>query len=61
MDTFASLALATEPPNPSLLLRKPINRDDYMISNVQYYFYIYLENIKNRKCLNTLLVKQFIN
>ena len=34
MDTFASLALATEPPNISLLDRKPHNRDDYIVSKV---------------------------
>lgn len=32
MDTFASLALATEPPLPKLLDRKPHNRDDYIVS-----------------------------
>ncbi len=32
MDTFASLALATEPPDPVLLERKPHSRDDYIIS-----------------------------
>lgn len=32
MDTFASLALATEPPTELLLLRKPHNRDEYIIS-----------------------------
>jgi len=31
MDTLASLALATEPPHESLLLRKPHNRDDYIV------------------------------
>lgn len=32
MDTFASLALATEPPSEELLLRKPHNRNDYIMS-----------------------------
>lgn len=32
MDTFASLALATEPPTESLLLRKPHNRYEYIAS-----------------------------
>lgn len=32
MDTLASLALATEDPDESLLLRKPHSRDDYIIS-----------------------------
>uniref|UniRef100_A0A673VMM0 Calcium-transporting ATPase n=1 Tax=Suricata suricatta TaxID=37032 RepID=A0A673VMM0_SURSU len=32
MDTFASLALATEPPTESLLLRKPYGRDQPLIS-----------------------------
>lgn len=32
MDTFASLALATEPPTDALLLRKPHNRKEYIVS-----------------------------
>lgn len=32
MDTFASLALATEPPTESLLLRKPYGRNKPLIS-----------------------------
>ncbi|KRX11210.1 P-type ATPase, cytoplasmic domain N [Pseudocohnilembus persalinus] len=32
MDTFASLALATEPPSEELLQRKPHNRNEYIIS-----------------------------
>eukprot|EP01029_Cantina_marsupialis_P021346 TRINITY_DN50_c0_g1_i1.p1 TRINITY_DN50_c0_g1~~TRINITY_DN50_c0_g1_i1.p1 ORF type:complete len:783 (+),score=340.87 TRINITY_DN50_c0_g1_i1:297-2351(+) len=32
MDTFASLALATEPPTPQLLNRKPYGRDESLIS-----------------------------
>jgi len=32
MDTFASLALATEAPTRKLLLRKPHKRTDYIIS-----------------------------
>ena len=32
MDTLASLALATEEPNPDLLKRKPHARDDYIVS-----------------------------
>ena len=34
MDAFASLALATEPPNENLLDRKPVNRADSMINKV---------------------------
>ena len=34
MDTLASLALATEEPNPELLKRKPHNRDDYIVNRV---------------------------
>ncbi len=34
MDTFASLALATEPPSVALLDRKPHNRNDYIVSKV---------------------------
>ena len=37
MDTFASLALATEEPVPSLLDRKPQSRNEYMISKVKIY------------------------
>lgn len=32
MDTFAALALATEPPHERLLLRPPHNRDDYIVT-----------------------------
>jgi Ca2+ transporting ATPase len=32
MDTFASLALATEPPNDELLKRKPYGRNDYIVT-----------------------------
>lgn len=32
MDTFASLALATETPTEDMLDRKPHNRTEYMIS-----------------------------
>lgn len=32
MDTFASLALATEPPTEALLLRKPYGRNNPLIS-----------------------------
>ena len=32
MDSFASLALATEPPTPELLDRPPYSRDEYIIS-----------------------------
>lgn len=33
MDTFASLALATEPPTESLLMRKPYGRNKPLISS----------------------------
>jgi len=36
MDTLASLALATEEPNPELLKRKPHSRDDYIISKTMF-------------------------
>lgn len=36
MDTFASLALATEPPTPALLDRKPHNRNDYIVSKKMF-------------------------
>jgi magnesium-transporting ATPase (P-type) len=32
MDSFASLALSTEPPTPELLDRPPYSRDEYIIS-----------------------------
>lgn len=32
MDSFASLALATEPPNEELLNRPPYSRDEYIVS-----------------------------
>lgn len=32
MDTFAALALATEPPHERLLKRPPHNRDDYIVT-----------------------------
>jgi Ca2+ transporting ATPase len=32
MDSFASLALATEPPTPELLDRPPYAKNDYIIS-----------------------------
>lgn len=32
MDTLASLALSTEDPHESILLRKPYSRDDYIVS-----------------------------
>ncbi len=32
MDTFASLALSTEPPNESLLDRKPLKRSDPIVT-----------------------------
>ena len=32
MDTFASLALATEPPTVELLNRLPHNRDEYIVT-----------------------------
>lgn len=37
MDTFASLALATEAPTIKLLDRKPHNRNEFMISKVFYF------------------------
>jgi len=49
MDTLASLALATEPPNENILFRPPHSRFDYIISkvfdhklleNVQTYYWI---------------------
>ena len=57
MDTLASLALATEPPNENLLNRKPHNRGDYIISKVFFYFnfYINLENVQTYCWLSNLL------
>lgn len=36
MDTFASLALATEPPTMKLLDRLPHNRNDYIVSKKMF-------------------------
>lgn len=36
MDSFAALALATEPPSEELLKRKPYGRDDAMISGIMW-------------------------
>lgn len=36
MDTFASLALATEPPTEDLLNRKPHNRNEYIITRKMF-------------------------
>ena len=47
MDTFASLALATEPPVPELLKRPPHGRNEYIITKVNYSYF--------RKCLNIYL------
>ena len=32
MDSFAALALATEPPSPELLERKPYKKNEYIIT-----------------------------
>jgi Ca2+ transporting ATPase len=36
MDTFASLALATEPPTEAHLKRKPHNRNEYIVSKIMW-------------------------
>lgn len=36
MDALASLALATESPDPSLLDRKPHRRDDYIVNKKMF-------------------------
>ena len=37
MDTFAAIALATEPPNgEDLLIRKPYSRKEYMITPMMW-------------------------
>ena len=54
MDSLASLALATEMPTESLLLRKPHKRTDYIVSKVCDY-------CKYRKCSNMLLANHFFN
>lgn len=36
MDTLASLALATEPPVPELLIRKPHSRSDYIVTKKMF-------------------------
>lgn len=36
MDALASLALATESPDPSLLNRKPHKRNDYIVNKKMF-------------------------
>jgi Ca2+-transporting ATPase len=36
MDTFAALALATEPPRDELLDRQPYNKDDKIVNEVMW-------------------------
>ena len=36
MDTFAAIALATEPPHDELLTRKPYSRTEYMITPMMW-------------------------
>jgi len=36
MDTFAALALATEPPTEELLNRKPYSRNEYIVTPVMW-------------------------
>lgn len=36
MDTFASLALATEPPNRNLLDRKPYGKNESIVNGYMY-------------------------
>ena len=36
MDTFAALALATEPPNDSLMLRQPAKKTDAIVNEVMW-------------------------
>lgn len=36
MDTLASLALATEPPHPEILLRKPAHREDKIVDEIMW-------------------------
>jgi len=36
MDTFASLALATEPPHESIMLRQPASRADKIVDSVMW-------------------------
>jgi len=52
MDTFASLALATESPTEILLYRKPHNRDEYIVTkkNVQAYHYVVCVATSHNNC-----------
>ena len=59
MDTLASLALATEAPEMSLLKRKPHNKSDHMISKVIIIYVLMVNCI--RKCSNILSVKLSTN
>lgn len=38
MDTFAALALATEPPSDAILLRKPIDKNEDIVTDVMWRF-----------------------
>ena len=50
MDTFASLALATEQPTESLLLRKPYGRNKALISGTM------LKNILGHGCYQLVII-----
>ncbi|KAG7250404.1 hypothetical protein CRUP_011504 [Coryphaenoides rupestris] len=50
MDTFASLALATEPPTESLLLRKPYGRNNPLISRTM------LKNILGHSAYQLIII-----
>ena len=55
MDTFAALALATEPPHERLLEKPPHDRDAYIVTKViilkDFYSLIY------RECSSTLVFR----
>lgn len=61
MDTFASLALATEAPSISLLDRKPHNRNEFMISKVYCIYLTKFVIFFDRLCSNILWDKRYIN
>jgi hypothetical protein len=63
MDTFAALALATEPPHEKLLKRKPHGREDYIVSMVKIslYFLIFLENAEAYCHLSYLLNNYYLS
>lgn len=54
MDTFASLALATEPPTDELLKRKPVNKNTYILTRKM------LKHIVGQSTMQVILLIIFV-